>query len=136
DILEGLAHSRNFQVLLATHSKEIINYVDPSRLIPIDRKAAKTEALKRETSTVTLLKELGVIDNVDAYQIVKQRSILIVEGPTDRELIPRLAAKLGITLFDGSSRVSILPAHGVDKLSDGAGLEFLERLLGKKVKCL
>jgi predicted ATPase len=41
DILEGLAHSRNFQVLLATHSKEIINYVDPSRLIPIDRKAKK-----------------------------------------------------------------------------------------------
>ena len=136
DILEGLARKRNFQVLLATHSKEIINYVDPSRLIPIDRKAEKAEPLKRETSTVSLLKELGAIDNVDAYQIVKQRSILVVEGPTDRDLIPRLAAKLGITIFDGSSRVSILPAHGVDKLSDGSGLKFLEEMLGKTVKSL
>lgn len=136
DILEGLARKRNFQVLLATHSKEIINYVDPSRLIPVDRKATTAEPLKRETSTVSLLKELGAIDNVDAYQIVKQRSILIVEGPTDRELIPRFAAKLGITIFDGSSRVSILPAYGVEKLSDGTGLKFLEQMLGKTVKCL
>ena len=136
DILEWLANRRNFQVLMATHSKEIINYVDASRLIPIDRKAGKAEALKREASTVTLLKELGVIDNVDAYQIVKQRSILIVEGPTDRELIPRLAAKGGATLFDGPSRVSILPAHGVDRLSDGVGLQFLEHVLGQQVKCL
>jgi predicted ATP-dependent endonuclease of OLD family len=136
DILEELARLRNFQVLMATHSKEIINYVDPSRLIPIDRKAPKAEALKRETSTVTILKELGAIDNVDAYQIVKQRSILIVEGSTDRELIPRLAAKTGITLFDGSSRASILPANGVDRLSDGNALNFVEHLLGNKVKAL
>jgi predicted ATPase len=136
DILEGLAASRNFQVLMATHSKEIINYVDPSRIIPIDRKAAKAEALKQETGTVTVLKELGVIDNVDAYQIVKQRAILIVEGPTDRELIPRLAARAGFTMFDGQSRISILPAAGVDRLSDGVGLQFVEQLLQKQVKCL
>lgn len=136
DILEELARRRNFQVLMATHSKEIINYVDPSRLIPVDRKTRKAAALKSETSTVTILKELGVIDNVDAYQIVKQRSILIVEGATDRELIPRLAAKAGITLFDGSSRASILPANGVDRLTDGAALELVEQLLGSKIKCL
>ena len=136
DILEGLAVARNFQVLMATHSKEIINYVDPSRLIPIDRKSPKAQALKSETSTVTILKELGVIDNVDAYQIVKQRAILIVEGPTDRELIPRLAAKAGYTLFDGQARVSILPAAGVDRLSDGSGLQFVEHLLQHQVKCL
>ena len=136
DILEGLATSRNFQVLIATHSKEIVNYVDPSRLIPVDRKAPKAEALKRETSTFTVLKELGAIDNIDAYQIVKQRAILIVEGPTDRELLPRLAAKAGFTLFDGHSRVSILPAHGVDRLSDGAGLQFVEHLLQGQVRCL
>jgi hypothetical protein len=121
---------------MATHSKEIINYVDPSRLTPIDRKSHKAQALKSETSTVTVLKELGVIDNVDAYQIVKQRAILIVEGPTDRELIPRLAAKAGSTLFDGQSRVSILPAAGVDRLSDGSGLQFVEHLLQHQVKCL
>jgi len=136
DILEELARRRNFQVLMATHSKEIINYVDPSRLIPIDRKATKAEALKAETSTVTILKELGAIDNVDAYQIVKQRSILIVEGSTDRELIPRLAAKMGVTLFDGSSRASILPANGVDRLSDGNAIGFVEHLLGNKIKSL
>jgi predicted ATPase len=136
DILEGLATARNFQVLMATHSKEIINYVDPSRLTPIDRKSHKAQALKSETSTVTVLKELGVIDNVDAYQIVKQRAILIVEGSTDRELIPRLAAKAGSTLFDGQSRVSILPAAGVDRLSDGSGLQFVEHLLQHEVKCL
>jgi predicted ATPase len=136
DILEGLASAKNFQVILATHSKEIINYVDPSRLIPVDRKSAKAEALKKEASTVTLLKELGAIDNVDAYQIVTQRSLLGVEGPNDRELIPRFAGKIGITIFDGSSRVSILAAHGVDRLCDGAGLEFLEHVLGQKVKCL
>ena len=136
DILEGLASARNFQVIMATHSKEIINYVDPSRLIPIDRKTSKADALKKDASTVTLLKELGAIDNVDAYQIVKQRSLLIVEGPNDRELIPRLAGKICISMFDGASRVSILPAQGVDKLSDGSGLDFLEHVLGQKVKCL
>jgi predicted ATPase len=136
DILEGLASTRNFQVIMATHSKEIINYVDPSRLIPVDRKETKAEALKKEASTVTILKELGAIDNVDAYQIVSKRSLLVVEGPNDRELLPRLAAKAGVVIFGGASRVSILPAHGVDKLSDGVGLQFLENVVGQKVKSL
>ena len=136
DILESLASSRGFQVLMATHSKEIINYVDPSRLIPVDRKNNKAEALKQETGTVTVLKELGAIDNVDAYQIVKQKSLLIVEGQTDRELIPRLAAKSKMTLFDGPTRISILPANGVDRLSDGSGLTFVETLLGSKIRAL
>ncbi|HWZ94569.1 MAG TPA: AAA family ATPase [Opitutaceae bacterium] len=136
DILEALAGKRLFQVLMATHSKEIINYVDPSRLLPVDRRTKDANALAQETSTVTILKELGVIDNVDAYQIVKQGLILAVEGPSDRELLPRLTAKLGETIFDGSGRVSILPAGGVDKLIDGTALKMIEQFLGRQVRCV
>jgi hypothetical protein len=39
-------------------------------------------------------------------------------------------------MFDGQSRISILPAAGVDRLSDDVGLQFVEQLLQKQVKCL
>lgn len=136
DILESLATAKGFQVLLATHSKEIINYVDPSRLLPVDRLARSASPLSNETSTVTVLKELGAIDNADAYQIVKRQMILAVEGPTDRELLPKLAAKLGYTIFDGPTRISLLPTGGVDKLLDGTGIKMIEHFLGKPVKCV
>ncbi len=136
DILEEFASQESIQVLLATHSKEIINYVDPSRIIQIDRKAPRASPLDQHTSTVTVLKELGAIDNVDAYQIVRQKALLIVEGPTDRELLPRLAGRLGSSLFEGSSRVSIVPARGVDRLSEDGELQLIEALLGKDTRTL
>jgi len=59
DVLESLRNKMQFQVVMATHSKEIINYVDPSRIIPIDRTQSGGQPIAGHTSTVTVLKELN-----------------------------------------------------------------------------
>src|SRR5206468_9462975 len=38
DVLRAASRELGLQVLLATHSKEIVNYVDPGELLVIDRK--------------------------------------------------------------------------------------------------
>lgn len=136
DILEDLASKRRCQVIMATHSKEIINYVDPSRLIHLEAGSQRATNLEPHASTVTILKELGALDNVDAYQIVRQKSLLVVEGATDRELLPRLAGRLGSSLFSGASRVSIVPSRGADRLANDAELQVVEEILDGPVACL
>jgi len=136
DILERLASERNIQVIMATHSKEIINYVDPTRLIPVDRRVTQTRPLQRHAGTVTLLKDLGAIDNVDAYQIVKQKTLIIVEGRTEREMLPRLGGKLGVRTFEGEGRTSIVDSRGVDRQALYADLGVVEALLQSPVKCV
>lgn len=130
EILDEVAVSQTFQVILSTHSKEIINFVDPSRLILIESGSTRAEPASSNVTPVTVLKSLGAIDNVDAYQLVSNRRGLFVEGPTDQSILGRFAATLGIQALTGDDRVVIVPTTGSDNESHLQQLDVLEALLG------
>ncbi len=130
DLLEEIATSEKLQVIIATHSKEIINYVDPSRLILVEKGASAASPASRDVTPISILRSLGPIDNVDAYTLVKNRKCLFVEGPSDNSVFGRFAATLGIHALVGDDRVITIPTNGVDKFEHVQELQVLEGLLG------
>jgi hypothetical protein len=134
DILDELSKARGLQVVLSTHSKEIINYVDPSRLVLVERGQTSASAASEAASQLAILQSLGEIDNVDAYALVKNKRCLFVEGITDVPIIERLAAKLGLPNFAGDERVVIVPSGGAEKFEHVEQLAVLEAVLGAPIR--
>lgn len=136
EILDEIADAQEFQVVLATHSKEIINFVDPTRLILIENGAERAEPMSNDVTPMTILRSLGSIDNVDAYSLVRNRRCLFVEGPTDATILGRFAATLGIHAFTGDGRVITVPTSGADKFEHVQQLDVLESVLGGELRSL
>jgi energy-coupling factor transporter ATP-binding protein EcfA2 len=133
DVLDDLSKKKGIQVVLSTHSKEIINYVDPSRLVLVEKGARSASSASVAASQLTILQSLGEIDNVDAYALVKNKRCLFVEGPTDVPIIERLAAKLDVPDFSGDDRVVIIPVGGAERFEHVEQLNVLETLLGSEI---
>lgn len=129
DMLEQLARQLNFQVLVSTHSKEIINHVEPSRLIPVSG-ARGLAPLEAHNSALAVLEELGAVDNVDLYSLFGSRRACFVEGKTDRSYLIRVASRLGSTVFEGDSRVVLIRTTGVDNFSAAAAVQVFSSLAG------
>jgi len=136
EILDEVAGTQQFQVVLSTHSKEIINFVDPSRLILIESGARAAESATYAVTPVTILKSLGMIDNVDAYALVSNRRCLFVEGTTDQAILGRFAATLEIRALTGDDRVVIVQTGGSDNEGHLQQLDVLEGVLGVKLNTL
>jgi ABC-type lipoprotein export system ATPase subunit len=130
DVLDRLSKSRGMQVVLSTHSKEIINYVDPSRLILIERGSSSASSSGAAATQMTILQSLGEIDSVDAYALVRNKRCLFVEGRTDVPILERLASRLGMTPFVGDNRVVMVPVGGADRFEHVSQLDVLEAVLG------
>ncbi|MGV7254586.1 ATP-dependent nuclease [Mycobacterium kansasii] len=136
EILDEIAEQQTFQVVLATHSKEIINFVDPTRLILVEAGAKEAAPVSADVTPVTILRSLGAIDNVDAFTLVRNRRCLFVEGPTDITILGRFAATIGVHVFTGDERVVPVPTGGADKFEHVQQLDVLEAVLGGPLKSL
>ncbi len=136
EVLEELSQDTGVQVLLATHSKEIINFVDPSRLLLVRSGEERVELVGNQVTPITVLRGLGAIDNVDAYTLLRNRRCLFVEGPDDEVVLSRLAAKLGLRHFSGDDRVVAIPVGGADRFEHVTQLDVLEQFLGHEIASL
>jgi len=136
DVLDALSRDRRIQVVLSTHSKEIINYVDPTRLILMEKGTTKASPFGPEVSQLVILSSLGYIDSVDAYALFRNRRCLFVEGTSDNGLLLRMAVKLGVYVLTGDERVVIVPIGGADRFEHVEQLKVIESLLGGPIDSL
>ncbi|MDP9299299.1 MAG: ATP-binding protein, partial [Actinomycetota bacterium] len=136
DVLRKASQDLGLQVLLATHSKEIVNYVDPSELLVIDRKASTLKGLGEHESAISVLESLGSVDSIDAYQVITQRKVLLVEGGSDTKILRILASKRGSHIFEGPDRLVLVETSGESTPEARTDLALLERMVGNKVDSL
>ena len=136
EILDEIASDQQYQIVLATHSKEIINFVDPTRLIFVSDGATVAEPASSDVTPMTMLQSLGAIDNVDAFALLRNRRCLFIEGRTDRTVLGRFAATLGMHFFTGDDRVVPVPVGGADKFEHVQQLDVFEALLGGTIETL
>ena len=129
DMLESLARADEFQVLISTHSKEIINFVSPTLLIPL-AVGSSVGPLEPHDSAVAVLEEMGAIDNIDLYSLFTSKRCCFVEGKSDKAVLARVAAKVGSTVFEGDSRVVVIRTGGVDNFAPAAAVRVFSELAG------
>ena len=136
EILEDIGRDEGYQIVIATHSKEIINFIDPSRLIFVRPADLSSAPMSDEVTPIEMLRSLGAVDSVDAVAIVRNRRCLFVEGISDVSILGRFAATLGIRALTGDDRVVVVPTGGADRFGHVEQLDVFEQLIGTSIASL
>ena len=95
--LLGILRDVNPDILLATHSTEILGEADPSEILLIDKNKRSAKRLKDVEGVQQALDSLGSIQNLTLTQLARTRKILFVEGANDFKTIRRFAKLVGLT---------------------------------------
>ncbi len=94
EALENIANTSGQQIIIATHSTEILKNSRPERILELSSSRAP-RFLSTENQKVGLLAGLGseYAPRIDALK--KRRRLLLVEGDFDMQVLKTLAATLG-----------------------------------------
>jgi energy-coupling factor transporter ATP-binding protein EcfA2 len=98
-------------VLLATHSTEILNEVDPSDLLLIERRKSRATRLTGAGDLQSAIAALGSGHNVQLAQLARHRRVVFVEGG-DFTLLRLFARKLGRRELANGNGVAVVPLEG------------------------
>jgi energy-coupling factor transporter ATP-binding protein EcfA2 len=99
-------------VLLATHSTEIMSEADPNEIVLIDKQKSSGERLKDITGLQRALDAVGSIQNITLTALAKNRRVLFVEGDNDFRLLRRFARKLGMSELAAGMGITALESGG------------------------
>ncbi|EDQ6205877.1 AAA family ATPase [Salmonella enterica subsp. enterica] len=90
-------------VLLATHSTEILGEADPTEILLVDKRKRSAKRLRDVEGVQEALDSIGSIQNITLTQLARTKKILFVEGLGDYKIIRRFAKTIGLQeLFSGS----------------------------------
>lgn len=90
-----LVRSRFAQLLIATHSIEIISDVNPRSILAVDRRLPESEFVASLPGLQAVVDNLGAVQNIQLTRLISAESFLLVEG-TDVKLLRILQAVAGL----------------------------------------
>ena len=90
-ILRGL----DADILLATHSVEIMGEADPSEILLVNKSSRSAKRLKEIEEVQLALESLGSSQNITLTHLARTKKILFVEGMSDYKSVRRVAKNLG-----------------------------------------
>ena len=96
-------------VLLATHSTEIVSEAEADEIVLIDRSKRFAKRLKDPTQLFEVFSGLGSNLNPILTQLAKTRRVIFVEGK-DFQLFSRYARKLHLDNVSSRSGFAVIPS--------------------------
>ncbi|MFB9843432.1 ATP-dependent nuclease [Mucilaginibacter ginsenosidivorans] len=109
-VLELLRHY-NADIMIATHSVEIINSVEPNDVVLVDK---KNKSAKRITDLIGLQNVanlLGSGQNIELTRLARGKKILFVEGK-DLKLLNKLSKICKHDNLFSDSKITVIPIEG------------------------
>jgi energy-coupling factor transporter ATP-binding protein EcfA2 len=94
--LIGILRRAGPDVVLATHSTEIIGEADPSEVVLIDKTQRSGVRLRDASGVQNALDTIGSIQNITLTHLARSRRLLFVENEADIRTLRRFAARLGL----------------------------------------
>ena len=125
--LIGILRDLGPDVLLATHSTEIMAEADPSEIVLIDKHKHSAERLKDVTGVQRAMDSVGSIQNITLTALARNRRVLFIEGNDDFRLLRRFARRLGFDELAAGFGITPLESGGfgswqrITTLADGIG---------------
>lgn len=110
--LLGLLRDTGPDVLLATHSTEIMAEADPSELLLVDKKKHAAERLGDVAGVQRALGAVGSVQNITLTALARNRRVLFVEGEDDFRLLRRFAKRLGLAELAAGLGITPLVSGG------------------------
>lgn len=96
-------------ILLATHSTEMMGEVDPTDIVVLEKHKRKAERLKNIEDVQDAAEQLGSVHNVTLTQLSRTRRVLFVEGDDDFKRLRKFATVLG--LHEVAAGLAITPVE-------------------------
>lgn len=110
--LLGILRDMGPDILMATHSTEIMSEADPSEIILIDKTKRRSERLKDIEGVQSALESIGSIQNITLTRLARNRKLLFFEGASDFQLVRRFARKLGLSELAAGTGLTTVEAGG------------------------
>ena len=122
----------NPDVILATHSTEIISEADPHDLVVVDKKNRSARRIHSQLQLPLIFEVLGSNLNPTLTQIAKSRRVLFVEG-NDFKLLAAFSRKMGNRAVANQSDFAIIPVDGFNPSRTRDFSQGIETTLGVRV---
>jgi len=119
-------------ILIATHSTEIISEADPDELLLINKKFTSAKRIKDPTQLQHIFGILGSNLNPTLTQLAKTRRVVFVEGK-DFMLLSRFAQKLKKNQVANRADFAVVPAEGFNPQKVRDFKEGIEATLAAKI---
>jgi len=110
--LIGILRASGSDVLLASHSAEIIGEADPSDIVLIDKKRHSGQRLRDAEGVQTVLDQIGSSQNITLTRLARNRRVLFVEDDYDIGVIRRFARQLGFSELAAGTDITAVSSKG------------------------
>lgn len=108
------------QIIIATHSVEIISAVDERCIVTIDKTAKRMKYANSSKAVQGIIDGLGSVHNLALVRLANSKKCLFVEGK-DLKILSRLKEKLGIREQQPLETLPCIPLGGFSKLNEAYG---------------
>jgi energy-coupling factor transporter ATP-binding protein EcfA2 len=120
-------------VLLATHSTEIMAEADPAEILLVDKTKRVAERLKNVERLQQALDQVGSVQNITLTRLARSRKVLFVEDEHDFKIIRLFARVLGLSGIAGFE-ITPVKSGGFSSWKKVSALGWgLEKALGQQL---
>ncbi len=109
--LMGILRNLGPDILIATHSTEIITESDIDSILVIDKAKSRPNRVRNSSQLSEVFEALGSNANPILTQLAKTRRVVFVEGK-DFQVLSRFARKLGFSEVASRSGFAVVPIEG------------------------
>lgn len=99
-------------ILIATHSTEVMGEVDPTDIVVVDKDKRTAERLKNIEDVQGAAEQIGSVHNVTLTQLSRTRRVLFVEGDDDFKRLRKFAAVLGLREIAAGLAITPVESRG------------------------
>ncbi len=101
---------RNQQVIVATHSVEMMSEVDPDELVPIDASQRKARPARKVADIQRVVDQIGGVHNIEFARLARASSCLVMPSSATR----LLSRWYDLVASDDKGALDLLPAFPCD----------------------
>ena len=110
--LLGILREVSPEIVLATHSVEILSEAEPREILIVDKAKRSAKRLQDVVGVQQAMDKLGTIQNISLTELARSRRILFVEGMNDYKIIKRFAKLIGLSELAAGIGLTALESGG------------------------
>jgi energy-coupling factor transporter ATP-binding protein EcfA2 len=119
-------------ILLATHSTEMISEAEPNEILVVTKRAQSAKRVGNPSQLQSIFSALGSHLTPTLSQLARTRRVVYFEGK-DFHIVGRFAARLNIRAVATRSDFAVVPTEGFNPLKARMFTEGVEATLGVKI---
>ena len=110
--LVGILRDIGPDIVIASHSTEIIGESDPYEILIVDKKKNSASRLKDINQIQAALDIIGSVHNVKLTHLARTGRLLYIEGSNDGKILRRFARKLGLVELASGNDITMIESEG------------------------